>query len=151
VPPQAYGPFIMAASSVSALTAAGAGYLVWLGAVTACRPATVEAAADAPARSARGTLLAGAGTSGLNPKVLVLFLALPPQFTDKGGALSLPLQIGVLGATHVLNCAVVYTAVAMLARTILRNRPGIARGVSRTSGLAMMAIGVALFVERLHS
>ena len=91
MPPQAYGPFIMAASSVSALTAAGAGYLVWLGAVTACRPATVEAAADAPARSARGTLLAGAGTSGLNPKVLVLFLALPPQFTDKGGALSLPL------------------------------------------------------------
>jgi len=136
---------------LSALTVAGAAYLVWLGAVTVHGPAAVEAVADAPARSARRTFIAGAGASGLNPKVLLLFLALLPQFTDRSGALSLPLQIGVLGATHILICAVVYTAVATLARTILRTRPGIARGVNRASGIAMMAIGMALFVERLHS
>jgi len=91
---------------LSALTAAGAAYLVWLGAVMAYRPGAVEAAA-APVRSALGTFLAGAGTSGLNPKGLILLLAPSSPSSRTGAALSLPLQIGVLGATHVLNCAVV--------------------------------------------
>ncbi len=71
--------------------------------------------------------------------------------TDRSGDLSLPLQIGVLGLTHIFNCAVVYMGVALLARTVLRSRPGIARGVSCASGIAMIAIGVVLFAERLHS
>jgi len=56
-----------------------------------------------------------------------------------------------LGLTHIFNCAVVYTCVALLARSVLRTRPMIARGVSCASGVAMIAIGIALFVERLHS
>ena len=108
---------------LTVLTAAGALYLVWLGVVTVYKPATVEACADAPVRSARARLLTGAGISGLNPKALVLFLALLPQFTDRSGDLSLPLQIGVLGLTHIFNCAVVYTCVALLARSVLRTRP----------------------------
>jgi threonine/homoserine/homoserine lactone efflux protein len=138
-------------AALSALTAVGAAYLVWLGVATVYRPATVQASAGAPERTAREKLLAGAGISGLNPKGLLLFLALLPQFTDPRGALALPLQIGILGLTHVLNCAVVYTAVAQLARLVLRTRPEIARGVSRASGVAMIAVGVLLVAERLHS
>src|SRR5712692_8158785 len=62
------------------LTVAGAAYLIWLGAVTLARPAT----AGAGTAQARGTWAAigkGAGISGLNPKGLLLFLALLPQFT----------------------------------------------------------------------
>ncbi|HSD20931.1 MAG TPA: LysE family transporter [Anaeromyxobacter sp.] len=109
---------------LSTLTAVGAAYLVWLGVMTVCKPATVEASADAPVRSARAQLLTGAGISGLNPKALLLFLALLPQFTDRSGDLSLPRQIGVLGLTHIFNCAVVYMPVALLARVVLRTGPG---------------------------
>jgi threonine/homoserine/homoserine lactone efflux protein len=136
---------------LSTLTAIGAAYLVWLGAVTAYKPTTVEASAEARVRSARAKLLTGVAISGLNPKALVLFLALLPQFTDRSGGLSLPLQIGILGLTHILNCAVVYMGVALLAGVVLRTRPGIARGVSRASGIAMIAVGVLLFAERVHS
>jgi len=135
---------------LSTLTVVGAAYLVWLGGTTALKPSTVQAS-EAPVRSASAQLLAGAGISGLNPKGLLLFLALLPQFTDPNGALSLPLQIGILGLTHVVNCAVIYSGVALLARSILRARPWLVRAVARTSGVAMIAIGMVLLAERMHS
>ena len=46
-------------------------------------------------------------------------------------------------------CAVVYVAVGVLARTILKTRPSAARAVTRVSGAMMIAIGGFLLVERL--
>jgi threonine/homoserine/homoserine lactone efflux protein len=135
--------------ALTILTVVGAAYLVWLGVAAVHKPATVEASAAAPGRPVRSELLSGAGISGLNPKGLLLFLALLPQFTDRGGSLPVPLQIGILGLGHIFNCAVVYFLVALLARAVLRARPGLARNVSRASGIAMIAIGVLLIVERL--
>jgi threonine/homoserine/homoserine lactone efflux protein len=136
--------------ALTILTLVGAAYLVWLGVAAVLKPATVEASAVAPAGPISMEILRGAGISGLNPKGLLLFLALLPQFTDGRGSLPVPLQIGLLGLTHILNCALVYFAVALFARMVLRARPGIARNVSRASGLAMIAIGVLLLAERVH-
>jgi len=133
---------------LTVLTALGAAYLMWLGAAALARPATAGAAAGRPASGSRAAVVRGAGISGLNPKGLLLFLALLPQFTDPRPGWPLAAQIGVLGAVHMLNCAVVYLGVGLLARTVLRARPAVARAITRLSGAAMVLIGMLLLVER---
>ncbi|WP_344213861.1 LysE family translocator [Kribbella sancticallisti] len=125
------------------MTVVGAAYLLWLGVGTVAKPgrAGVE-------RSARRVLLKGVGISGLNPKGLLLFLALLPQFV--GGSWPVAVQIGALGLSHVVVCGVVYSGVATAARVVLRTRPAVARAVTRGSGVAMILIAAGLLVERLH-
>ncbi|RKS08808.1 threonine/homoserine/homoserine lactone efflux protein [Nocardiopsis sp. Huas11] len=135
---------------LTALTALGALYLTWLGVATLRRPPAPAASAEAgPAAPWVRRVLIGAGTSGLNPKGLLLFLALLPQFTDQDGAWPPAAQIGALGLVHTLSCGAVYACVGVLARTVLHARPAAARAVARTSGVAMIVIGAALLVERL--
>ncbi|MGW0734051.1 LysE family translocator [Streptomyces sp. NPDC002851] len=143
---------------LTGLTVCGALYLVVLGATTLARPAPAPAAAadsvtatpggDDPGWGAR--LAKGAGVSGLNPKALLLFLALLPQFTDPDGSWPTAAQIGTLGLVHTLSCAAIYLSVGLLARTVLGARPTAARVVTRLSGVAMLVIGVLLLVENLR-
>jgi threonine/homoserine/homoserine lactone efflux protein len=134
---------------LTALTVAGAGYLVWLGWGVLRRPATPGAAADAPTASPVRTFLRGAGISGLNPKGLLLYLSVLPQFLRPGAGAPVAVQTGLLGAVHMADCAAVYLTVGLLARAVLRARPAAARAVARTSGAAMLGIGGFLLVERL--
>jgi threonine/homoserine/homoserine lactone efflux protein len=92
--------------------------------------------------------LVGAATSGFNPKALLLFVAVLPQFVDRHGGLPIAVQIGVLGAIHMANCAVAYLALGTLARTTLAGRPTAADAVARASGVAMILLGVLLLVDR---
>jgi threonine/homoserine/homoserine lactone efflux protein len=64
-------------------------------------------------------------------------------------ALSLTVQIALLGLVNTASCAVVYTGVGMAARVVLRARPIAARAVTHFSGAAMVGIGVVLLAERL--
>jgi threonine/homoserine/homoserine lactone efflux protein len=89
------------------------------------------------------------GTSGINPKGLLFYVALVPQFVSPEASLPVPVQSGLLGVTFVLLVAVVYSCVALLARKILSSRPAAARRVTLASGIAMVALGVALLAERL--
>lgn len=134
---------------LTVMTVAGAAYLVWLGVTTLAHPSTPDAGAERPADSWVRQAMKGAGTSALNPKVFLLFLALLPQFTEPDSAWPLGLQIAALGLVHVVSCAVVYTGVGTGARLVLSARPSAARVVSRISGAAMVGIGVLLLVERL--
>ena len=136
---------------LSVLTALGAVYLVWLGIGMLARPALPQAGVDETPRSWLRQAAKGAGISGLNPKVFLLFLALLPQFTDPNAAWPLALQIVVLGLVHVTSCAVVYTGVGTGARRVLRTRPAAALAVTRCSGAAMIVIGVVLLGEKLIS
>ena len=132
-------------AALTGLTIAGGCYLVWLGARTLARPAGPIALKPPPA----GTLIAGAGVSGLNPKGLLVFLAVVPQFTNRHWSWPVAGQIGVLGIVFTLSCAAVYLCVGVFARTILQTRPAAARTVSRFSGAAMITIGILLLAERL--
>lgn len=134
---------------LTVLTAGGAAYLVWLGIGMLARPSTPQAGGEQAAGSWLRQAATGAGVSGLNPKVFLLFLALLPQFTDPDAAWPLPLQITALGLVHVASCAVVYTGVGMGARRVLRARPAAARVVSRVSGAAMIVLGGVLLAARL--
>ena len=136
-------------TALTAITLIGAAYLIWLGTLTLLRPALPQAG-DAPsAESWVRRTLTGTGVSGLNPKVFLLILVLLPQFTDPGSHWPLGLQILALGAVHLATCAAVYLAVGTGARRVLRTRPTAAKLVTRVSGVAMTAIGITLFVERL--
>jgi len=137
--------------ALTILTAAGAAYLIWLGATMLARPPVADSAVDAThdTRSSARWALKGIGVSGLNPKVFLLFLALLPQFTQPGADWPLSAQILVLGLIHVASSAVVYSGVGAGARLVLAGRPAAARLVSRFSGIVMIAIGVFLLFERL--
>ncbi|MFF9170504.1 MULTISPECIES: LysE family translocator [unclassified Streptomyces] len=167
---------------LTALTVAGAGYLVWLGWTVLRRPGVpgdgvpavdgdgARGGAPGGARSgapsgarggapsgARGGAPSGArvfgrgaAISGLNPKGLLLYLSVLPQFLAvRGARLPVPAQTAVLGVLHMACCAAVYCGVGLLARAVLGARPAAARAVTRTSGAAMLGIGAFLLVERL--
>ncbi|GIH10993.1 lysine transporter LysE [Rhizocola hellebori] len=134
-------------AALTALSILGGLYLMWQGAATALgNPAPLNA--TTPATRWR-TFLKGVGVSGLNPKALMMFLALLPQFTDTRWGWPVTGQIGVLGAIFTLSCAVFYLCLGSAARTLMRQRPNAAATVSRLSGIAMILIGAALLAERL--
>ena len=133
------------------LTVAGAAYLLWLGLTTirTWRGASFGSAElRAPANQFR-TFLQGMGTSGINPKGLLFYVALVPQFVSPEASLPVPVQSGLLGLTFVLLVAVVYSCVALLARRLLHSRPGAARKVTLTSGIIMVGLGTVLLSEQL--
>ncbi|MFI0822172.1 LysE family translocator [Streptomyces sp. NPDC021098] len=146
------GLVVIVASSatlLTALTVAGAGYLVWLGWGVLRQPATVAASEEAMGSSRLQIMLKGAGISGLNPKALLLYFSLFPQFIKVGTGWPVAAQTGLLGGLHMAACTVVYLAVGLLARTVLKTRPSAARAVTRASGAMMIVIGGFLLVERL--
>ncbi|MEW9871221.1 LysE family translocator [Arthrobacter sp. HS15c] len=135
------------------ITVAGAGYLLWLGISTlrSWRGASFSAAdaVGSPAANQLRTFFQGMGTSGINPKGLLFYVALVPQFVSPEASLPVPVQSGLLGLTFVLLAGIVYTCVALLARKLLQSRPGAARKVTLASGVIMVALGVVLLAEQL--
>ena len=134
---------------LTVLTAVGAAYLMWLGIGMLVRPAAPQAHRENASESWLRQAAKGAGISGLNPKVFLLFLALLPQFTNPNASWPVTVQILVLGLVHVASCAVIYTGVGTGARRVLRARPMAARTLTRFSGAAMIVIGVVLLIEQL--
>ncbi|MFE1933334.1 LysE family translocator [Streptomyces sp. NPDC059474] len=146
------GLVVLVASSatvLTVLTVAGAAYLMWLGCGVLRQPATLTASTETMASSPWQIALKGAGISGLNPKALLLYFSLFPQFIHPSGGWPVAAQTGLLGTVHMTACAAVYLAVGVLARTVLKTRPSAARAVTRVSGVMMIAIGGLLLVERL--
>jgi threonine/homoserine/homoserine lactone efflux protein len=135
--------------ALTVLTLAGAGYLIFLSVSTLLRKAEHIAVTERPMEDRRlAQFVRGAGVSGSNPKSLLLMFALLPQFTSPTGWAP-PLQMGALGGLHVLNCAVVYFMVALLARRLVRSRPRAREIVSKTSGVLMTLIGLGILAEQL--
>jgi threonine/homoserine/homoserine lactone efflux protein len=136
-------------TTMTTLSVLGGGYLVWHGSVTFARGPAPDAPSVASAATEWQTVFRGAGVSGLNPKGLLLFLALLPQFTNPRWNWPIAGQIGLLGLAFIATCGVFYLCLGLFARSVLRARPTAARGVSRFAGAAMALIGVLLVVERL--
>jgi threonine/homoserine/homoserine lactone efflux protein len=132
------------------ITVAGAVYLLSLGIAVIKRPGPIAAAAGpfpSPIRSG----LRGAAVSGLNPKGLLLFFAILPQFVIAKAAWPVPAQLAALGLFHVAACSFVYMSVALGANRLLRSRPRAAVVVGRVSGAAMILVALALTLERVLS
>lgn len=91
----------------------------------------------------------GLGASGTNPKALLLYLALIPQFIHADAALPVPVQTAILGTSHMVLSLFIYTGVALGARALLRQRPTAARFITLASGLIMIALGLVLLIEQV--
>lgn len=134
--------------ALTVVTVAGGCYLAWLGIGILRRPVALGRSAGETG-DARSTVLRGMAVSGLNPKGLLIFVAVLPQFGDPEAAWALPVQLAVLGLTFTATCAMVYLGVGAAAQRLLDARPSAARVVSRVSGASMTVLGTLLLVEHL--
>lgn len=134
---------------LTALTVAGAGYLLWLGINLLAHPSVPHADDGQATRSGQRWAFKGFCVSGLNPKVFLLFLALLPQFADATAPWPVPVQMMALGLVHILSCALVYLLVGFGAQAVLGARPVAAKRVSQVSGAAMMVIALVLLAQQI--
>ena len=132
---------------LTALTLVGAGYLIWLGAGLLRRPAAGPVAAQ-DSSVGRSVLVRGIGVSALNPKALLAFAAMLPQFVDPAAAWPAAVQLGTLGLVWVGSCAGFYLVLGRAAGRVLGTRPRWAAVMSRVSGAAMLVVAIGLVVER---
>jgi threonine/homoserine/homoserine lactone efflux protein len=145
---------------LTVLTVIGAAYIIWLGVSTLLElrggtgslvPGAADTAADtagAVRHSGLSSYLRGMGVSSINPKGLMLLLALLPQFlTDDGWPSGI--QMGLLGGIFILEILVVYSGVAVAARARLADRPRLATAVSVVSGIFLTGFGTWLLLDAL--
>ncbi len=132
----------------------GAAYLVFLG-VQAIRHrrALSGLMADGTVRGGRlRTLREGFVVGVANPKSIVFFAAILPQFVDPAAG-SLTLQLLMLGAVFLLVALVsdsLWALAAGTARTWLAGSPDRLRYLGGAGGVAMIGIGVRLAVAGRH-
>lgn len=133
------------------LTTVGAVYLVWLGGSLLAHPSLPTSDTNEFSKSSSwlGWAARGFAISGMNPKALLLFLGILPQFTRLDSAWPISTQITVLGLVQIFNCGIVYSLVGLGSRIVLSTRPNVARRVSQSSGVAMIAIAVFLILEQI--
>ena len=127
---------------------AGVAYLVWMG-VRTFRSAGTRNAAPAASPSARGLWLQGFVTSASNPKAVVFFAALFPQFIDPAAAI-LP-QIIVLGLTYLIIDGAILFAYGIAAERVLGRIARSPRVLNRLSGSLMMAAAALLAFKDLDT
>jgi threonine/homoserine/homoserine lactone efflux protein len=135
----------------SAIRWVGAAYLVWLGVTAFFGRSQVLAVGTATHRRASGatTSLARTFVNGFvlqvaNPKTLVFFVALLPQFIDPQG--SVLAQVAILGVTSVVIEFFVLLAYGALAGrlTSVAARPRFQTLANRVAGSMLIAAGVSV-------
>ncbi len=124
----------------------GAAYLVWIGAMAFFgKSEGLSVRRDAPvATSARRMFLNGFILQMSNPKALIFFVALLPQFLDPKSAIW-P-QVAILAVTSVVIEFFVQLFYATLAgrATGFATRPSFAKITNRISGSLLVAAGVGI-------
>ncbi|MDX6704637.1 MAG: hypothetical protein QOI48_483 [Solirubrobacteraceae bacterium] len=129
----------------------GAAYLVYLGVQTFRHRRSRAAALYAPVEpKILRRILGDAFLVGvLNPKVIVFFMAILPQFVDRAAG-SVPLQLLALGAVFcviALVCDSVWALLAGVARAWLVRSPRRLEAIGATGGLVMTGLGAGLAVS----
>jgi homoserine/homoserine lactone efflux protein len=128
---------------------AGGAYLVWLGVgmIFGAGSTDARAAVSTSRASTRNAFSLAVLTQGANPKAIIFFVAILPQFLDPAAPV-LP-QILVLGLTSVVIeflVLSVYVATCHSARGWL-TRPGFTSLLDRAGGACLMAAGARLAVK----
>ncbi len=138
---------------------AGAFYLCWLG-YRNIRAATgrdvMGESGISPVATATATAGSGVGavcrdailTNLLNPKVILLFIAVMPGFVAPGPA-SIPVQLAFLGASIILLNIIWQSALVLAAGQARRwlTQPRVQRGIALISGLVFIAFAALLVAE----
>jgi threonine/homoserine/homoserine lactone efflux protein len=128
------------------LKLAGAAYLVYLG-VQAIRHRRTVATAEPIARQSSGRLIREGFLVGLtNPKSIVFFVAVLPQFTDRSAG-NLPLQLATLGLIAMViglaNDSLWAFAASAARQWFARSKERLAR-LGAAGGVMMIGLGATL-------
>lgn len=132
---------------LSVISVVGAAYLLYLG-VLMLRSPTVVDSATASVGAGRGYLPRGIWVSALNPKAMLFFLAILPQFVHRGAALAPAAQLVLLGAVYIVIGTVFYLTLGRTAGWLSARHPRSGRVISRVSGAVMLIVAVALLIEQ---
>jgi threonine/homoserine/homoserine lactone efflux protein len=122
-----------------AIRIGGAAYLVWLGLV-ALRGRSGAAPPPRPGSGYRQGLLSNLG----NPKIVVFFTSLLPQFATGFAALA---ALGLVFCAMTLAWLAAYAVAVARARRVLL-RPRVQRAIDTVAGLTLVAFGARLAVEQ---
>jgi threonine/homoserine/homoserine lactone efflux protein len=139
----------------TAIKLLGAAYLVWLGVQTFRHRRDASAVDPSPvvARSTRSLLIDGFAVGSSNPKTIVFFAAILPQFVDHGGAPG-ALQMAVLGLVFVAVALVSDSAWGLGAGTARQwfvRSPRRLEVLSGFGGAVIVGLGLRLaLIERKH-
>jgi threonine/homoserine/homoserine lactone efflux protein len=147
----AFGVGALVARSALAFTVlklAGAAYLVYLG-VKAWRQRgslPVDVNGDEPVRGSLRTLWEGFGVGVANPKTIVFFAAVLPQFVDpdQGHIVGQMLLLGLIFNCIALASDSVWGLGASVARDWFARSPRRLAAVGRVGGLSMIGLGVSV-------
>lgn len=149
------GPlFVAFPPALTALTIAGAAYLLHLGVRTLRGASTAAVEVDlhpAAVAARRRYVRRGAGVSALNPKSVLLFVAVLPQFAHPDQPWPLPVQLGVLGLEYIAITIAFLVPLGHAASRVLGSSTRIARATSLVTGVAMLLAGAALLLEGVLS
>ena len=144
---------IIAASptAFTALRIGGGLYLVWLG-IGALRSTGGQSAASAqaPAQSLKNLFMKGLLANAINPKVVLFFLSLLPQFVIASNG-NVPGQMLALGVTFTVQAAILFGLLGYFAGAVgawLERKPGAGKWLDRLAGTVFVALGVKLIVSR---
>ena len=144
---------VIAASpaAFTALRVGGGLYLVWLG-YNALRSTGGQAAAGAaaPPQSLRSLFMKGLLANAVNPKVVLFFLSLLPQFVIPANG-NVPAQMLALGVTFTVQAAILFGLLGYFAGAVgnwLERKPGAGKWLDRLAGGVFIALGVKLIVSR---
>jgi threonine/homoserine/homoserine lactone efflux protein len=150
----AFGIGVLVERSVAIFTAiklAGAAYLIYLGVqAVRHRRSLAEALGTTVAKKTVGRILwDGFLVGATNPKVIVYFAAVLPQFVDRSAG-HVPLQMLLLGAIFIgiaLLSDGSWALAAGTARAWIARSPRRLEMIGGAGGLAMIGIGVSLAVS----
>ena len=123
----------------------GVAYLIYLGIVTwRARPRTFVEDKDDNAHTAREVFVRGFLVNITNPKGIIFFAAILPQFIDIARP-QLPQYVILAATTFIVDVVVMmaYTALAARVLGVMRNEQHL-KWVNRTLGGTFVAAGVAL-------
>jgi threonine/homoserine/homoserine lactone efflux protein len=134
------------ATVFSVLKLAGAAYLIYLGVQTWRHRGDLVPELGGGAPPGRRVVLQGVAVGATNPKVLVLFVALLPQFTDPDAG-SPTTQMLVLGLLFTVLAALldsVWGLAAGAARDWFATSPARLRRLGGAGGLMLIGLGATL-------
>lgn len=129
---------------------AGAAYLIYLGVQAFRQRGALAGSLHAPVepKVLRRILADGYVVGVFNPKVIVFFMAVLPQFVDRSG--SVPLQLLTLGAIFcaiALLCDSAWALLAGTARSWLVYSPRRLSAIGGAGGLAIVGLGAGMAVS----
>ncbi|MFC4929822.1 LysE family translocator [Massilia sp. GCM10023247] len=138
-------------AAFTALRVGGGLYLVWLG-IGALRSQGGQSAAGAaaPPQSLRSLFMKGLLANAINPKVVLFFLSLLPQFVVPANG-QVAGQMLALGLTFTLQAAILFGLLGYFAGAVggwLERKPGAGKWLDRAAGGVFIALGVKLIASR---